>query len=75
VKATGDKIKLVDYGGTGQARFEYYAYCSPVVMWATQSTWMIENIGAFGPDWYYSKNEFWFKDEHDLLLYTLRWST
>jgi hypothetical protein len=51
-------------------------------LWADMEDWCTETFGdtpkdgVWTPDsrWYMNNRKFWFKDEADLLLFTLRWS-
>ena len=72
MKAEGDKVTLVDYGGSKQARFEYYTYRGGMRNYNELFDWANNTLGNYGKDWYYSYTKYWFKSEEDLLAFTIR---
>lgn len=73
MRATGDKVALIDCGQK-QYRLEYYTY-----WWAGSSedykdriVWL-DAVGRYGKDYYYSHGELWFRKEKHLTMYLLKY--
>lgn len=73
MKATGDKVALIDCGQK-QYRMEYWTHWwSGTAEGYTNRIVWLETIGQYGKDYYYSHRELWFRKEKHLTMYLLKY--
>ena len=73
MKATGDKVALIDCGQK-QYRMEYWTHWWSATRdgYIVRMNWL-DTIGDYGKDYYYSHGELWFRKEKHLTMYLLKY--